>query len=779
MKILMVTMAMDIGGAETHILELSRELKRRGHDITVASNGGAYESELAEAGIAHVKVPCHSKRPDHMAKSYRMLKELIFRERFDVVHAHARIPAFICEKLHRKYRFRFVTTAHWVFNPGFPYNILTKWGERSLAVSDDIKSYLIKNYGIASENIRVTINGIDGNKFSSATDWSGVAEEFSFGSDRTRIVYVSRMDIDRSYAAHKLIEITPAIAEKIDNLEVVIVGGGNDYDKIAAEAEEVNRTLGRRVIITTGSRTDINRFAASGDLFIGVSRAALEAMACEVPCIIAGNEGYIGIFDEDKLQLSIDTNFCCRGCPETTAENLLRDVLAVLTASPEEKLRLSRYSRETVMTRYSMKTMADDATRLYISVVKQKGTDEAEVSEMEDIDKYLRFNPLCTKKTTSDVMISGYYGFCNMGDDSILMTITRKLRESAPGIRLCALTKNPASDSKRFGIECVKRTSVIRLMWKMRRSRVLISGGGSLFQDSTSSRSLRYYAFIVNLARKMGMKTYIYANGVGVIYSERNKRITAKTVSLADRVTVRDETSLEELISIGVPGEKIEYTADPAFMIDPASDSTETEEIFKKYAIDCTRRYFVLSLRRFEGVQRSAYSEEELLSQVLPACAAVAKKHGIRPLIVSMQPDLDLELSETAQRLLGENYGVESTVISSNSSRELVTILRGGEGMRGAEFVCSMRLHTMIYACSASVPVVGLSLDPKIDSLVKSMRHGELFSIPELDRERLGTVLDEIVETRDGVREELAKESDTLREKAERDIDHVFELLRE
>ena len=31
MKILMVTMAMDIGGAETHILELSRELKKRGY----------------------------------------------------------------------------------------------------------------------------------------------------------------------------------------------------------------------------------------------------------------------------------------------------------------------------------------------------------------------------------------------------------------------------------------------------------------------------------------------------------------------------------------------------------------------------------------------------------------------------------------------------------------------------------------------------------------------------------------------------------------------------
>ncbi len=39
-KILMITMSLDIGGAETHIVELSKELKRRGYDIIVASNGG-------------------------------------------------------------------------------------------------------------------------------------------------------------------------------------------------------------------------------------------------------------------------------------------------------------------------------------------------------------------------------------------------------------------------------------------------------------------------------------------------------------------------------------------------------------------------------------------------------------------------------------------------------------------------------------------------------------------------------------------------------------------
>ena len=49
--ILMATMGMDIGGAETHIVELSKELNRRGYRVIVASNGGVYVPELEQAGI--------------------------------------------------------------------------------------------------------------------------------------------------------------------------------------------------------------------------------------------------------------------------------------------------------------------------------------------------------------------------------------------------------------------------------------------------------------------------------------------------------------------------------------------------------------------------------------------------------------------------------------------------------------------------------------------------------------------------------------------------------
>ena len=53
MKILMATMGLDIGGAETHIVELAKQLKQQGHDIAIVSNGGVYVAEITTAGIRH------------------------------------------------------------------------------------------------------------------------------------------------------------------------------------------------------------------------------------------------------------------------------------------------------------------------------------------------------------------------------------------------------------------------------------------------------------------------------------------------------------------------------------------------------------------------------------------------------------------------------------------------------------------------------------------------------------------------------------------------------
>ena len=163
MKILMLTSSFDIGGAETHILELSKALTQKGHIISVASAGGEYVEALIKNGIFHTTLPLNSKNPFKMLFSYNILKKTIIENHYDVIHTHARLPALIGSMLSKRTSVPMVSTAHWVFSLKQPAKMLTRWGSKSIAVSADIKNYLTDNYKIYQDNIKVTVNGIDTN----------------------------------------------------------------------------------------------------------------------------------------------------------------------------------------------------------------------------------------------------------------------------------------------------------------------------------------------------------------------------------------------------------------------------------------------------------------------------------------------------------------------------------------------------------------------------------------------------------------------------------------
>ena len=92
-----------------------------------------------------------------------------------------------------------------------------------------------------------------------------------------------------------------------------------------------------------------------------------------------------------------------------------------------------------------------------------------------------------------NILISGYYGFDNIGDESILRTLVSSLREHIPDCSLTVLSHNPTSTREKYGVEAVDRMSPVAILRAVKKCDMLISGGGSLLQDVTSSKSLHYY----------------------------------------------------------------------------------------------------------------------------------------------------------------------------------------------------------------------------------------------------------------------------------------------
>ena len=737
LNILMCTMGMEIGGAETHVLELSCELKRRGFNVIVASNGGVYEKELEDAGIKHCKLPLHNKNPFNMYKSYKGIRDIIKEENIDIVHSHARISSFLCGLLHKKMLFPFITTAHWVFKTDFILRHLTNWGQKTISVSNDIKKYLIDNYGTDENNITVTINGIDTNKFSDSIDSSDVEKEFCLKKDKTRIVYVSRMDTDRSLVAHHLVELAPKLIKEIENLEIVIVGGGDDFDALMAKTQKTNKKLGRDVIKLAGARTDINKFIKTGDIFVGVSRAALEAMAASKPVIVAGNEGYIGIFEPSKLDESIKTNFTCRDCREPSKKLLYNDIIALLKNRDEnERARLGEYSHQIILDHYSVNRMAQDAIDAYTALLKEKKND--------------------------DVIISGYYGFKNNGDDALLSAIVNDLKEQMPDVRICVLSYRPSETAEAYGVNTVNRFNFIKIAKKMRGAKLLISGGGSLIQDGTSTQSLLYYLFIINMAKRYGMRLMLYANGIGPIVHEKNRKRAAKTLSKLDLVTLRDPDSLCELEKIGVKDVRTVLTADPAFNITPASDD-EVEQLFRGFGIEPSKKFFGISVRQWK---QHGQDFEESIAKLADY---LQTEFGYTPVFINMQYPIDVKVSlaiiekmKTKAYVIGENI---------NDTQMLGIISK-------MDIVLGERLHTLIYAAVAGIPFVGIIYDPKIRSFMEYVGQTNYLDICDVSFDNLKQKISHCTKDNEEVIKNLAQRNATMQELAKKNALLAVELMK-
>lgn len=368
MNVLLVTMEMQVGGAETHIFELAKELKNRGNNVWVMSAGGKYAEELENVGVQHIYAPLKNKKPNNMFASYKKIKNIIELKKIDVVHAHARIPAFISALVCKKINVPLVTTVHGIYKVTPLLKILTNWGTKTLAVSDDIKKQVMDVYKIANDNISVTVNGINVETFSKGEN-DMVKKELGIDDKKLRIVHVSRLDKMSSNVAEMLISISDELNTRIKSgVQLIVVGDGDRREEL-----EILATNKKNVIIT-GVRTDVSEILKNANLFVGVSRAALEAMSCELPVILAGNkdygQGYIGLFDETKVEQAINTNFCCRNCSDVNSQKLLEDIIEITDMDREKIKAIAEYGRKVVEDNYSIKRMVDDAEKMYKEVSK-------------------------------------------------------------------------------------------------------------------------------------------------------------------------------------------------------------------------------------------------------------------------------------------------------------------------------------------------------------------------------------------------------------------------
>lgn len=725
MKILMALAGLDIGGAETHVVELSKEIKRRGYDVVMVSGGGVYQKEVEEAGIRHYTVPIKRRSVGDMLKARRQLKKILKAEKPDLVHAHARIPAFLLHTIHRwrRHDFVFVTTAHWTFDTSPALKTLTRWGDKTLAVSEDLKRYLLDNYHVKEENIYISINGIDGNKFSKDIDGSAFAKEFSLTPGARRISYVSRLNPAVCAPAYALIAELPAIDAAVPGVELIIVGDGAQYADMKQKAADMNAKLGRKAVYVTGPRTDINQIHACADVCVGVSRAILEPMSMEKRCVVAGQEGYIGILDEHNLDTAIACNLTCRGCDPLDAVRLRNDVIKLFQMDEAQAKAVTDFGKSVVENHYSVKTMADDNLAMYADAMHDHG---------------------------QTIALLGYYGFGNSGDDALLRAILDDLRETAPMAGPVVLSFRPKKTRLEYGVQSINRFNVFAISRLFSRCKLFLSGGGSLIQDVTSTKSLLYYLWMIKLAKKKGLPVMLYANGIGPLVRETNRKRVAPVLNTVDCITLRDEASMQTLRGLGVTKPDISLSADPALGL-RQFDTADAKKLLEQSGLTDGEPFFCLSVRRWRG------APDNLDAHFAALADYIAETYGLTPVFVPMQYEKDIALCRAVQGSMRQRS------IVLDSSMDTDTIL----GVLSlSQAAVAVRLHLLIFGTLLGLPVMGIDYDPKVRGFQTYIGQPYCLTPEQLATGQWKTVVDDFFQNRSAARETIQKLLPDLQQKA-------------
>lgn len=723
--IAILCMSLNIGGAETHIFELAKGLKAKGHEVTVFSNGGVYAAALEEAGIRHVQTPLHSKSLSALRSSRRILKREFKKNRPSVVHSHTRISNYVGGKVCKKLDIPMVTTVHFNFRVGPFFKWFSNWGCRALAVSEDLKNYLVDNYDYDPNHVELTVNGIDMERFSKK-DMPEFRASLGIKPEEKMILMVTRLDKEASIHVSNFFRIAPQIYKSVPDCRIVVVGDGKLYSAFENEAAEINRQCGSKFILLQGARTNIEQYTAAADLFVGISRSALEAMSSSVPTILLGNLGYLGLYSDKIRKECIETNLTCRGYPYPADDEIAKLVIDCLCG--KDLSENVEAGRRLVKEKFSIDIMAKTAEKLYQDAIESA-------------------RPL-------DYMISGYYGSDNFGDNLTL----RCMMDHLKNYKGTVLTHNIQNTQVPERVHKIHRFHLWKIRKAMKQTKVFLLGSGSLLQDSTSNRSLFYYQYITKMAIRYHCKTLLYANGIGPISRKGNCRRTAALLNQIDFITVRDQDSMDLLKRLKIDRPAI-LTADDAFSYDFST-------LVPCEPIEAAAGKTIVGV----NFKLDSNCSDELLGKLAGALRALAQKHGLFYYLIPFHLSQDHPRLEALHRLLPEiSFMVEATA-------EPQVLIRY---VAAAKYQIFERLHGQIMATMLGTPFLPINYDPKNRSLMAQigvddylLNHLELFS-----QATLINAFEKVLDDQELICERLAEYTAVAREHAQKNHQYLHQMI--
>jgi len=362
MRILLLTTHLNFGGIASYTVTLAEALKKRNHQVTVASSGGDMLSRLKSSGIKHINLNIRTKQglsPKVLLSFFKLSKVI---RQFDIIHSQTRVTQVLGKALSIVYKIPYVTTCHGFFTPKPSRRLVSAWGNKTIAISEAVRSHLVKDFQVKKENIALIHNGVNISWFDkkyTAEEKQEIRREYNLSS-KFVVGLIARLSpvkgIKYLISAFKLL-----IQDGLD-AQLLLIGDGPEKQLLIEQAEQLGI---KSKVIFAPSVVDTGRSLSVMDVFVlpsvqeGLGISLAEAMAASCPVVASDVGGIYSLVKNNKTGLLVtpeDPEAIARAVKELLLDNGLREKLALA-------------GKEFVTEKFSLEEMAVKTERVYSTVI--------------------------------------------------------------------------------------------------------------------------------------------------------------------------------------------------------------------------------------------------------------------------------------------------------------------------------------------------------------------------------------------------------------------------
>lgn len=302
------------------------------------------------------------------------------------------------------------------------------------------------------------------------------------------------------------------------------------------------------------------------------------------------------------------------------------------------------------------------------------------------------------EKNKTKIVISGWYGPGNIGDEAILQALIEEFKNKYKYVDITVLSFNPKYNKKIHQINTVYQipSSIKRWIWSiitlnffktfkaLKKCDVFIMGGGGFLSDwpnkDVPKQWLKQFKIIKFLGKKK--KTYIYKMGVGPFVKKYNEKLVKKYVdNYVDEIIVREKYSYKELKRIGI-NKNINIEIDPVATMDSEKYITKDVTDDKIIGIIYTK-YFNDDKEKWEK-----------LFHLYKKQISIILKKGFKVRLLFFQPSFEMDLAERFKKIFSDKV----EMLFLKDFKEAFNELQKCKG------IISFRLHGNIMAYNLNKP---------------------------------------------------------------------------